>query len=270
MTEGDFQKLEILVNDFSTTAREQLSARWNAWKLDLDHRAEHEVLGALLARQVTLAEQLAAAPSTWNEHIAPIVLRSMAEVHITLVWIVHDRAIRAAKFIDYGLGQKKLELEHRRAQLGQDPDPEQIQAIEQTESWLNAQRFTFLQSVNLGSWSGLSVRKMAEEADCFGFYDLVYSPFSSCVHSMWYHIATFNLRRCADPLHQHHQVPSAGAASINPHYFWLAAKYVQKTLSAFDEAIGVKVDAVDLSELVYNELGNIFSQSEQDEDPDAV
>jgi hypothetical protein len=37
--------------------------------------------------------------------------------------------------------------------------------------WLKSQRIPQLLEVNLGSWSGLTVRKMAEEAECLDFYN---------------------------------------------------------------------------------------------------
>lgn len=257
--------LDQVVNSFCTTARDQLRARWEAWKLDMAHRAEHEVVGGLVARQVTLAEQLAMAPSTWNEHLAPLVLRGMAEVHITLAWILLDQATRAVKFIHYGLGQKKLELEHHRAQLGNDPPKGLSEMLSHTEAWIDSQRFTFLTSVNLGSWSGQSVRKMAEEAGCLDFYDLVYTPFSACSHSMWYHVATYNLAPCDCALHQMHQIPTAGESAMDPHYFSLAAKYLQKTFAAFDQALGIDIGGQDLYEVVIADLQRILSENESSE-----
>jgi len=189
----------------------------------------------------------------------------MAEVHITLAWILLDRSTRAAKFIHYGLGQKKLELEHHRAQLGNEAPKELTDMLSHTESWINSQRFTFLTSVNLGSWSGQSVRKMAEEAGCLDFYDMVYTLFSACSHSMWYHVAVYNLEPCSCALHQMHQVPTAGDAAIDPHYFSLAAKFLQKSFTAFDQALGVNIGGQDLYEVVMADLQRILAESESSE-----
>ena len=259
-----FKQLDQVVASFCQLARDQLKTRWEAWKLDLAYRTEHEVVGALVARQVSLAEQLAMAPSTWNEHLAPLVLRGMAEVHITLTWILADRSTRAEKFIDYGLGQAKLELEHRRSHLGDDPPKEQAEMLSNAEAWINSQRFTFLTSVNLGSWAGQSVRKMAEEAGCLDFYDLVYAPFSACTHSMWSHVALYNLERCSCALHQMHQVPTAGNFAIDPHYFCLAAKYVQKTFKAYDKALGIDIRERNLYKMVLDDLERISSDGGPD------
>ena len=148
------------------------------------------MVGALLARQVTLARQMAVSPQIWNDHIAPIILRAMADVYISLVWILKDPVDRSRKFVLYGLGQAKLELEHHKVQIGDRKlTPEEKMWIEASEAWINSQRFTFLTEVNVGSWSGIPTRQMAEEADCIDFYNYVYNPFSACTNSMWHHVA---------------------------------------------------------------------------------
>ena len=206
--ESDFRQIKQLIMVFIKQARIELKERWEKWILDLAKNEVHEVVGALLARQVTLARQLAESPQIWNNHTAPIILRAMADVYISLAWILQEPLDRSRKFIFYGLGQAKLELEHRKAEIGdREHTPEEKMCIEACESWINSQRFTFLTEVNVGSWSGINTRQMADEADCIDFYNFVYNPFSACSHSTWHHVARYNLMQCANPLHQNHQVP---------------------------------------------------------------
>src|SRR3546814_5617205 len=75
---------------------------------------------------------------------------------------------------------------------------------------------------------------MAEEAGCIDFYNYVYTPFSACAHSMWHHIARYDLGECGNPLHRHHRRPTSEASSPDTHYLTLAAKYWSKTLGIFD------------------------------------
>ena len=96
-----------LSENYVRMVRAELSERWEKWQLDLVNREMYEVIGALLARQVTLATQLASAPSIWNSHISPLIFRTMTETYITLAWIFIDPLDRAQKFILYGLGQRK-------------------------------------------------------------------------------------------------------------------------------------------------------------------
>jgi Family of unknown function (DUF5677) len=188
------EMIKRIIARFVDCAREELKQRWSSWQVDLTRNEVHEVIGAIVARQVTLATQIAQSPSIWNGHIAPLVLRAMADVYITIAWILKDPDDRARKFILYGLGQEKLQLEHRKAQIaGREPTLEEQLMIEASEAWINSQRFTFLTEVSLGSWSGLSTRDMAEQAGCLDFYNYVYVPFSPCSHSMWHHISRYNL-----------------------------------------------------------------------------
>jgi hypothetical protein len=236
--EPDLERVRKLIRAFTTRAREELDQRLKRWTLDFAKRDVHEVVGALLARQVTLASQLAKCPQIWNGHIAPLVLRSMADVYINLAWVLKDPADRCRKFIHYGLGQEKLQLEHRKAEMA---TREPIEA-ERVEAWINAQRLTFLIDVNLGSWSGLSNRAMAEEAGCIDFYNYVYSPFSGCVHSMWQHIGKYNLAECREPLHHPHSLPAVRAVPLDPEYLYLAAKYLQNVFAAFDDVFAIAID----------------------------
>jgi Family of unknown function (DUF5677) len=206
MKERLFQaKLEETVEAFVGRARDEFEYRLKKWPPDLSHNDVREVIGALLARQVTLAVQLASSLSNWNGHIAPLFLRTMADVYINVAWVLRDPDDRAKKFILYGLGQAKLELEHRRADLAtREPKRGEIERNQIQEDWINRQRATFLTDVNLGSWSGISTRTMADEAGCIDFYNYVYTPFSSCTHSTWHHVAMYNLSPCNNPLHRYH------------------------------------------------------------------
>lgn len=235
-------KIEELARSFIRDAHLELRERWKNWTIDLSQNEIHEVVGALLARQVTLSRQMARNPPIWNGHIAPLILRAMADVYIALAWVLKDPLNRSRKFVLYGLGQAKLQLEHRKAQIGdRRPTSEEKLLIEASEAWINSQRFTFLTEVNVGSWAGIPTRQMAEEADCIDFYNYVYNPFSACTHSMWHHIARYNLRQCANPLHQYHQVPEDPEFPIDPYYLYLSAKYLEKTFSAFDKKFGIKI-----------------------------
>jgi hypothetical protein len=184
----DVDPVQKMVAHFISRAREEMDARLGQWTIDLTREEVHEVLGALLARQVTLACEMAICPSFWTGHTAPLVIRAMADVHISLAWVIQEPVTRSRQFIHYGLGQAKLQLEHRKAELKtrERVSTEEEQYIESLEAWINQQRWTFLTDVNLGSWSGISTRKMAEEAGCLDFCSYVYTPFSACTHSMCY------------------------------------------------------------------------------------
>ena len=86
--------------------------RLKKWQIEIYNSETYEAIGGLLSRQVILSMHLASCPPIWNGHIAPLILRTMTDAHITLAWILLDPDERSKKYILYGLGQEKLYLEH--------------------------------------------------------------------------------------------------------------------------------------------------------------
>jgi hypothetical protein len=166
-----------LIETYCSDVDRELAARLDAWPPDFAQVHVHEVIGGMLAREATLAKDVARAPTLWTGHSAPILLRAMADVYINIAWLLLDPVERCRKFILFGLGQAKLELEHRRTQIGaREPTPQEVALLEASERWIDSQRIGWLLDVDLGKWSSLSVRQMAEEAGCIDFYNYVYTP----------------------------------------------------------------------------------------------
>lgn len=227
---------DVIVQNYVQEVNDELSERWKAWSLDLSQREMYEVIGALLARQVTLAAQLAISPSIWNEHVAPLILRSMVDNYINLAWIFCDSLDRARKFIQYGLGQEKLQVEHLKARLSaENQDANEYPEVKYREDWINAQQYTFLTEVNIGSWSGIDTRTMADQAGCLEFYNRAYQPFTSATHNMWNHVGKYNLVICPNPLHRYHAMPTVRSLPPDINFVLEAAFYVEKAFALFDE-----------------------------------
>lgn len=247
-----------LIENYIGAIHAELDDRWEKWQIDLSVTEMHEVIGALLARQVSLATQLARAPEIWNGNVAPILLRVMIDVYINLAWISIEPKDRSQKFILYGLGQQKLNLEHRRQQLSADGfDPKDDPLIKVIENWINSQRYEFLVDVDVGSWSGIDVRTMAEESNCLDLYRYSYTPFSGAVHSMWSHIGRLNLKECQNPLHKFHKAPFDPDLPLDIDYLHSAAKYVAKSFRMFDEKFGVSCSMPSGFELLEKGLDEI-------------
>ena len=91
--------------------------------------------------------------------------------------------------------------------------------------------------VNVGSWAGLGTRQMAQEVGCEDLYNYAYQPFSAATHSMWHHVARYNLEVCDESLHKLHRVPVVLSFEPDVDYFYRAAKYVHRAFAEFDKTI---------------------------------
>lgn len=234
---SDFGVLYSALAAFEDNARADVSSRWEVLGADITQSETREVVGGLLARQAKLAIDLVQSPGVWNAHAAPLFLRAMADVHITLAWILVEPVERSRQFIHYGLGQVKLDIEKRKARLADSGDPnlDEQALVDFLESWVSSQRYPFLTEVNVGSWSGKSTREMSHEAELRDYYDYVYVPFSACVHSTWQHVERLNTSQCDNPLHRFHRVPTIVDGGRDPHFALLGAEYFDETLEIVDQ-----------------------------------
>jgi hypothetical protein len=261
------KELESLLNRYKNNIEEDLKERWNNWEKDLSTPEKFEVIGGLMSRQITIAINFMTCPSIWNAHIAPIIMRSLVDNYINFAWIMEDPLVRSRKFIYFGLGQAKLQLEHRKEELkNHEASEEEMLVVESMENWINQQRFTFLTEVSLKSWSETSVRQMAEEANCIDLYNYVYQPFSSSAHNMWNHIARYNLIESDNPLHKFFRRPAIFEFPTDIHYVELSAKYVDKMFRLYDKKIGYAPTRESSFEIYLREFDELAERIRNDMD----
>ena len=117
MTDKRHNIFEGLVDGLISKSISDFYERWDQVEIDLYRSETFEVIGGLLSRQATLLIEMASSPSIWNGNIAPLILRSMTDLHITLAWILNEPDETARKYLLYGLGQEKLLIEHYRVSL---------------------------------------------------------------------------------------------------------------------------------------------------------
>lgn len=242
--EKRWRGMQELIKGYCNVVKDGLYERWSKFDAEIYNAEISETIGGLLARQATLTMQLASTPQIWNEHVAPMILRCMADAHITLAWILRSPKERSKKYVLYGLGQEKLYIEHLKAECEKsgDDDREMEELIHVREYWLNSQRADFLTEVNVGNWAEVNTRDMAKEVDCEGLYKFVYVPYSSVIHNTWQHISVFNLKRCRNPLHKYHKVPNIPKLYLYPHpdYAYTSAKYISKSYDIFDRTYDIE------------------------------
>ena len=233
MSNKDQEQFEEFIDTLIFKIIEDFEKRVKMIEVDLYHSETSEVIGGLLSRQATLVIEMASAPSIWNGHVAPLILRTMTDLHITLAWILDspvDKDEKAKKYILYGLGQAKLLIEHYKEHLKNPENEDSRTLLDLQEAWLSSQRLEFLTAVNVGSWSNLDTRKMAQEVGCENLYKFAFTPFSSVVHNTWNHISLYNMVPCSNPLHKNHRHPSLLTCPLDIDYLYRAVKYFDKTL----------------------------------------
>jgi len=188
----------------------EFDALWNSCKITAANYEMFEVVNSLVARQTTLTIYLAQDPLLWNVHFVPIIQRCIFEIHINLAWIFKKPVERSKQFVEYGLGLQKLYIEHLKA--NRDSYGEHFEEMLGAEiNWLHSQRNPDLLLVDVGvSWSGLSLRDMAQEVALIDYYNLYYSLLNAAVHSNWHFIGKHNVERCENVLHRRHFLPSVG------------------------------------------------------------
>lgn len=251
------EEFQHIVESYIQNIELEFKHHWNSWEIILSEKEKHEVISSLIARQITITIHFASASSNWTGDFAPIILRSLADNYINLAWILKDPLERSRKFIYYGIGREKLNLEHRKIEMiDEGLDPESDEIIKYSTEWINFHQYDFLTNVDLSSWSAKSVFQMAEEADCRDFYNLVYQPFSSATHNMWNHVGKYNVMLSDNPLHNHLLVPKVNHPEIHYDYLELAAKYVDKMLNSFHEKFEIKRCEINS----YNELNRMIDE----------
>ena len=276
-TESDMFETAVapILRTYIDMVREELREHWKSWPANMAANRVHEVVGALIARQVSLATRLVQSPGIWNPHVGPLVLRVMVDNHINLAWILAQPEDRARKFVEHGLGQEKLIIEHRKATIresGGDPDTDE--RIKADEAWIDSQKFGFLTEVNIGGWSGLDTRKMAEEVGLLEMHRRDYTTLSCPVHNMWNHLGRYNVERCKNPLHGLHKVPCDSTQfDMDINYPLGAASYVESSFELFRDKTGVTCPAPSAFfylEDAVSKLGDEGETEEAESEPQAA
>jgi len=134
------------------------------------------------------------------------LLRSLAETHITLAYLTAKEDVELWRtYRAYGVGQAKLAflklVEREDEELPKHVDIDVLNQLANEDMW---QEFV---SIDVGQWTGLTVRKMAEIAGVKDIYDKYYVWPSGFVHAHWSAVRDSVFGICANPLHRFHRIP---------------------------------------------------------------
>jgi uncharacterized protein DUF5677 len=252
--------------DYEKYAWELVDEIWSKLPIDIYADECFSVLGALLARQCNFATTLASNYFLWDFRTGPLFLRAMTDAYIAAAWILKDPTDRARKFILYGLGQEKLRIEHFKSILHKhEPDDRRVfeKVIEGRERWLDNQHFSFLQHVDVGSWSGISTREMAEQAGCINLYNFAYTPWSFVAHGTWNHIASYDAVPSREPLHKYIWQPFNGDFGRHPDIIVNGTKYFDKLCRLLVDAFDLKVSRPLPRQWLRPRLNQLFKEMPQ-------
>ena len=214
------EKLTSLFEGLSSALEEELAAAWNQVPVDLAAPQQSEVVGGLLTRQVRYVRHLLAHHALLLDELGYLVLRSMVESAITLAWLIRKgQPADYDRFVQYGLGQEKLALDHLGAthETSAFLERRRQQDLAIRQDWLQSQKHLQLLPVDVSiHWAApKKIRDLAEEADLMDLYTTVYGPTSAYVHGSWNTVGRTALRYCVHPQHRLHMIPDVATTRLD-------------------------------------------------------
>lgn len=135
-----------------------------------------------------------------------LLLRTIVECRVTLAFLrqENDPALWS-KFRRYGSGQAKLAM----LKIAEASRPPHSISAEKLEQLANEDVWEEFVDIDLGSWAGIDLRKMAEESGTKDAYDAFYGWTSAFSHGQWAALRDTCLDTCLNALHRLHRIPIA-------------------------------------------------------------
>jgi len=157
-------------------------------------------------------------------------LRSILEAHINLRYLLSkDDEKLWKKWRVYGAGQAKLNA----LRFDVDMDAPRHIDIDNVERIAGEDVWEEFLTINLGSWSGLDLRKISEKAGLKPTYDKHYSWVSGYSHASWAQVRETCFQTCGNPLHRLHRYPERNTL---PDVIYDSVKLVDEILFDLDNA----------------------------------
>jgi hypothetical protein len=180
--------------------------------LDPSNAAKHEVLCGLVSRASRSVVATLRAPHTWSGEQGSTVMRVLAETRIVITWMETQVDAIYNQYQNYGRGKAKLTRRHMESlieAMGDDVPSDIRELAQRLKEKAGGDVGDAFQEVSVDStFSGISLRQMAEEAEMLDVYRHVYQPASGVAHDEWWAIEEYAMQRCMNPLHLVHHIPS--------------------------------------------------------------
>jgi hypothetical protein len=157
-------------------------------------------------------------------------LRTLLEAYVSLRYLLHQNdEVLWKKWRAYGAGQAKLNA----LRFDTEIEPPKYINIEWIEQIAGEDIWEEFLNIELGSWSGLDLRKLSERSGCKDTYDAHYSWTSGYVHGTWGPVRESSFTTCGNPLHRMHRYPERQTL---PDTVSEAIELANKILDAVNEA----------------------------------
>jgi hypothetical protein len=240
--------------DISVKARDILYRRYDAFMCGaLGRRASVnlmdpecvEVVTGLVARAARSILATVEAPNMWSGEHGSSTLRIIFETEVVLRWLdMHSGRGSYHRYQAFGRGKRKLMRLHLDAlvdQLGDDAPQSLIDSSEAHKQKTGGEWGEELQEVSLdATFTGKTLRQMAEEVGQLDQYRYVYQPASGVAHGEWWAVEDYAMERCANPLHRFHLLPASDPR------FPITEQFPDVLLAAFDGILSVANEALRL------------------------
>lgn len=213
------QALETSPSDLHSQEQQEVHA-------GLVCRAAREVIAALGNRDVWCIEH--------GSHVARVLI----EVRIYLKWMSQQDSGIYRRYQEFGAGKAKLyarimdELSDVAEIPGVKDALDELLRLSQNDGVIDHRVVD-----TADSFSGKSIRAMAEECGLLDLYRRSYYLSSGVAHSEWWSVETHAMERCLNILHRGHLIPSMslGAGSVVP----LAQSWVDQLCTLMYESFSI-------------------------------
>ena len=196
------------------------------------------VLVPLLGRLASLMEYSIGIPHVWNAYMAPIILRPIAEIMLSIKWLSGDIVQRSFRLIHASIIQARNDLKRLEKSLKERKFSSDVEIMRDfMKSRIESLERLF--PCEKDQQRVPNLWKMAKNANCMNFYNIEMSEWSACVHSSWHHVSLHNLTHWENPLYGFHRVPMVAPLECDIQYLRSAARICQTSIEEIDKMLRI-------------------------------
>lgn len=184
---------------------DHLKDHWLATHLHTAIDAKHDAVFGMAFYAMRVLEELLSI-GVGTSVLGRIGLRTILEVHISLHFLLEkDDEALWKKWRTFGAGQAKLNA----LRFDDVLEPPKYLNVDNIERIAGEDIWEEFLTINIGSWSGVDLRRLSEQAGLKNTYDKYYSWTSGYVHGTWGPIRESCFSTCGNPLHRLHRYPES-------------------------------------------------------------